>query len=141
MCFGCNDIRFYTHVHGLVHSVLSLQHKICILQVTIECCGNLATKLCVGPLCSPVQPSLSGWPQQTDDASRFDDASQFGFYLICEAKCTLFQADLLSSDGILSNGAKIFLVFAICILKNNCKNGALIIALFTMGGVISMETK
>ena len=67
MCFGCNDIRFYTHVHGLVHSILSLQHEIHILQVTIECCGNLATKLCVGPVCSPIQPSLLGWPRQSTD--------------------------------------------------------------------------
>ena len=35
----------HTPVHGLVRSVLSLQHKICILQAMTERCGNLATRL------------------------------------------------------------------------------------------------
>ena len=35
----------HTPVHGLVRSVLSLQHEICILQAMTERCGNLATRL------------------------------------------------------------------------------------------------
>ena len=45
-------------------------------------------------------------------------------------------------DSNLSNVAKIaaiHLVFAVCILRNSCKWCALIITLFTMGGVIAME--
>ena len=58
----------YTPVRGLVCSILRLQHEICILQVTTECCGNLATRLQVGPLCSTIQLSpLSGWPQWITD--------------------------------------------------------------------------
>ena len=58
--------------------------------------------------------------------------------------CTLpsFLAHSCSSDGKLSNGAKIasiYLVFTIRILRNCCKRCAIIIALFTVGGVITME--
>ena len=54
----------HTPVFGLVHSVLSLQHEICILQVTTGRCGNLATRLRVGQFCSTIQLSpLSGWPR------------------------------------------------------------------------------
>ena len=56
-----------------------------------------------------------------------------------------FQAHSCSSDGKLSNGAKIkkiatiYLVFTFHILRNNYKRCAKINALFTMGGVIAME--
>ena len=58
-----------THsVHGLVCSVLPLQHEIHVLQVMTECCRNLATRLWVGPLCSTIQLSpLSGWPRRSTD--------------------------------------------------------------------------
>ena len=52
-----------------------------------------------------------------------------------------FQAHSCSSDGKLSNGAKvaaISLVFTIRILRNSCKRYAIII-LFTVGGVVTME--
>ena len=52
-----------------------------------------------------------------------------------------FQAHSCSSDGKLSNGAKIaaiYLVFTIRILRNSCKQCAIIV-LFTVGGVITME--
>ena len=42
----------------------------------------------------------------------------------------------------LSNGAKItaiYLVLTICILRNSCKRCAIIIVLFIVGGVITME--
>ena len=55
-----------------------------------------------------------------------------------------FQALSCSSDSKLSNGAKIaaiFLVFTIRILRNSCKRCAIIIVLFTVGGVITMETE
>ena len=55
-----------------------------------------------------------------------------------------FQAHSCSSDRKLSNGAKIaaiYLVFAIRILRNSCKRCAIIIVLFTVGGVITMEMK
>ena len=55
-----------------------------------------------------------------------------------------FQAHSCCSDGKLSNGAKIaaiYLVFTICILRNSCKRCAIIIVLFTMGGVVAMETE
>ena len=52
----------HTPLHGLVRSVLSLQHEICILQAMTERCGNLATRLWVCQLCSTIQLSpLSGW--------------------------------------------------------------------------------
>ena len=58
----------YTPVRGLLCSVLRLQHEICVLQVTTERCGNLATRLQVGPLCSTIQLSpLSGWPRWITD--------------------------------------------------------------------------
>ena len=44
----------HTLVRGLVRSVLPLQHKIHVLQVTTERCRNLATRLWVGPLCSMI---------------------------------------------------------------------------------------
>ena len=53
-----------------------------------------------------------------------------------------FQAHSCSSDSKLSNGAKIaaiYLVFTIRILRNSCKWCAIIIVLFTMDGVVSME--
>ena len=50
-----------------------------------------------------------------------------------------FQAHLCSSDGKLSNGTKIDLVFTICILRNSCKRCPIIIVLFTVGRVIAME--
>ena len=57
---------WHTLVHGLVRSVLSLQHEICVLQVTTERCRNLATRLQVSQLCSMIQLSpLSGWPRQS----------------------------------------------------------------------------
>ena len=50
--------------HGLVWSVLPLRHEIRVLQATTECCGNLATRLQVGPLSSTIQLfPLLGWPQ------------------------------------------------------------------------------
>ena len=55
-----------------------------------------------------------------------------------------FQAHLCSSDDKLSNGAKIaaiYLVFTFRILRNSYKRCAIIIVLFTMGGVIAMETE
>ena len=56
----------HTPVHGLVRSILPLQHEICVLQATTGCCRNLATKLRVGPLCSTLQLSpLSGWPRRS----------------------------------------------------------------------------
>ena len=74
MRFGVHDIRHWrfahndTSIRGLVCSVLSLQHKICVLQVMTERCGNLATRLRVGLLCSMIQLSLlSGWPRQSMD--------------------------------------------------------------------------
>ena len=51
------------------------------------------------------------------------------------------KALLCSSDGKLSNGAKIaaiYLVFTFRILRNNCKRCAIIV-LFTVGGIITME--
>ena len=72
MRFGCHDIRHQRFAHtrpcvrGLVRSVLSLQHEICVLQTTTERCGNLATRLRVGQLCSMIQISpLSGWPRRS----------------------------------------------------------------------------
>ena len=64
-----SDIKgSHTPVHGLVYSVLPLQHGIRVLQVTTERCGNLATRLRVGPLCSMMQPSpLLDWPQRITD--------------------------------------------------------------------------
>ena len=53
----------HTPLHGLVRSVLSLQHEICILQAMTECCGNLATRLRVSQLCSTIQ--LSPWLAST----------------------------------------------------------------------------
>ena len=50
-----------------------------------------------------------------------------------------FQAHSCSSDGKLSNGAKIYLVFTIRILRNSCKWCAIIIVLFTVGRVVAME--
>ena len=53
-----------------------------------------------------------------------------------------FQAHSCSSDGKLSNGTKIaaiYLVFTIRILRNSYKLCAIIIALFTVGGVVTME--
>ena len=53
-----------------------------------------------------------------------------------------FQALLCSSGGKLSNSAKIaaiYLVFTIRILRNSYKQCAIIIVLFTVGGVITME--
>ena len=52
-----------------------------------------------------------------------------------------FQALSCSSDGKLSNGAKIYLVFTFRILRNSCKRCAIIIVLFTVGGVVTMETE
>ena len=55
-----------------------------------------------------------------------------------------FQALSCSSDGKLSNGAKIaaiYVVFTIRILRNTCKWCAIIIVLFTVGMVITMETE
>ena len=55
-----------------------------------------------------------------------------------------FQAHSYSSDGKLSNGAKIaaiYLVLTIRILRNSCEWCAIIIALFTVGGVVTMETE
>ena len=55
-----------------------------------------------------------------------------------------FQALSCSSERKLSNGAKIaaiFLVFTIRILRNSCKRCAIIIVLFTVGGVVTMETE
>ena len=58
----------HTPVHGLVRSILSLQHKICVLKATTEHCRNLATKLPVGQLCSMTQLSpLMGWPRRRMD--------------------------------------------------------------------------
>ena len=60
----------HTPVHGLVRSVLSLQHEICVLQVMTECCGNLATRLRVGRLCSTIQLSpLSGLASMKHEAT------------------------------------------------------------------------
>ena len=71
MHFGCHDIRrnmFATPVRGLVRSVLPLQHEIRMLQAATERCGNLATRLRVGPLCNTIQLSpLSGWPRRITD--------------------------------------------------------------------------
>ena len=53
-----------------------------------------------------------------------------------------FQALSCSSGGKISNGAKIaaiYLVFTIRILRNSCKRCAIIIVLFTVGRVITME--
>ena len=47
----------HTPLHGLVRSVLSLQHEICILQAMTKRCRNLATRLRVGQLCSTIQLS------------------------------------------------------------------------------------
>ena len=67
MRFGRHDIR-HTPIHGLVHSILSLQHEISVLQAMTESCRNLVTRLRVGQLCSTIQLSpLSGWPQQSTD--------------------------------------------------------------------------
>ena len=55
-----------------------------------------------------------------------------------------FQAHSCSSDGKLSNGAKIaaiYLVFTIRILRSSYKRCAIIIALFTVGKVVTMETE
>ena len=55
-----------------------------------------------------------------------------------------FQALSCSSDRKLSNGAKIaaiYSVFTIRILRNSCKRCAIIIVLFTVGEVITMETE
>ena len=55
-----------------------------------------------------------------------------------------FQAHSCSSDGKLSNGAKIaaiYLVFTFRISRNSCKRCAIIIVLFTVGGVVAMETE
>ena len=55
-----------------------------------------------------------------------------------------FQAFPCSSGGKLSNGAKIaaiYLVFTIRILRNSCKQCAIIIVLFIVGRVITMETE
>ena len=55
-----------------------------------------------------------------------------------------FQAHSCSPDGKLSNGAKIdaiYLVFTFRVLRNSCKRCAIIIVLFTMGGVVAMETE
>ena len=52
-----------------------------------------------------------------------------------------FQALSCFSDGKLSNGAKIALVFTIRILRNTCKWCVIIIGLFTVGGVITMHGK
>ena len=55
-----------------------------------------------------------------------------------------FQAHSCSSDGKLSDGTKIaaiYLVFTIRILRNSYKRSAIIIALFTVGGVVTMETE
>ena len=56
----------HTPIRGLVRSVLSLQHKIYVLQVRTERCRNLAMGLRVGQLCSTIQLSpLSGWPRRS----------------------------------------------------------------------------
>ena len=56
----------HTPIHGLVRSILSLQHDNCILQAMTELSGNLATRLQVGQLCSMIQLSpLSGWPRRS----------------------------------------------------------------------------
>ena len=61
----------------------------------------------------------------------------------CLRACVLsLQPHSCSSDSNLSNVAEIaviHLVFTICSLRNSYKRCALIIALFTMGGVIAME--
>ena len=76
-----------TPVRGLVRSVPSLQHEICVLQATTERCGNLATRLRVGQLCSTIQlPSLSGWPRRsTDEAS--DDTEYTCYISTCRMLC------------------------------------------------------
>ena len=71
MHFRCHDIRHQRFAHTHLWpccSVLSLQHEIRVLQAKTGCCGNLATRLRVGPLCSTIQLSpLSSWPQQSTD--------------------------------------------------------------------------
>ena len=52
---GAMTSSLHTPVRGLIRSVLPLQHKIHILQATIECCGNMATRLWVSLLCSMLQ--------------------------------------------------------------------------------------
>ena len=54
----------HTPLHGLVRSVLSLQHEICILQAMTERCGNLAMRLRVGQFCSTIS-FLPGWPRRS----------------------------------------------------------------------------
>ena len=49
-----------------------------------------------------------------------------------------FQALSCSPDHKLSNGAKIAAIF---FLRNSCKRCAIIIVLFTVGGLITMETE
>ena len=85
MQFGQHDIKgSHTPVCGLVCSILPLQHEIHILQVTTECCGNLATRLRVGHLCSTIQlsPCRAGLGEYglTDNASPFSPtAANFTF--------------------------------------------------------------
>ena len=66
MHFGRHDIRHqrFAHTRPWTRSQRKLQHEIRALQATTECCGNLATRLRVGPLCSTMKLSpLSGWPR------------------------------------------------------------------------------
>ena len=71
MHFGCHDIRHQRFAHTRPWpccSILPLQCEIHMLAVTTECCGNLATRLRVGPLCSMIWLSLlSGWPRRSTD--------------------------------------------------------------------------
>ena len=70
----------HTPIRGLVPSILSLQHEICVLQATTKHCGNLATRLQVGLLCSMTQLSpLSGWPRRSTDEAmmRYTLAANF----------------------------------------------------------------
>ena len=68
MHFGHHDIRHqrFAHTCPWPRSQRSpLQHE---LQATTERCGNLATRLRVGPLCSTIYLfPLSGWPRQITD--------------------------------------------------------------------------
>ena len=67
-----SDIKgSHTSIRSLVCSVLPLQHKICVFQVTTKHCGNLAMRLRVSSLCNTIQLSLlSGCLRWSTDERR-----------------------------------------------------------------------
>ena len=101
-CCNCSD-AFLTpryqaskvHTHDLIRSILPLWHKIRLLQVTTGCCGNLATRLQVGPLSSMIRlSSLSGWPQQSTmkvNSIPWQLTSHLGWALACTGIVEAFK--------------------------------------------------